>query len=463
MEYTITELKDVLREHRIRRNFSKQDLLDRLRHESVQCSKKNTLPQLRKIAAANDISTTIRKADLLERLEHKKVALSQRPRNVPVRLLKQIARHRKVKGFSRMNKPSLVRNIFTIRQTNTALRGFTEQHTIDGVEKIDALTFLNQIQPIVIEYLQRNPEIKFQLSLSCTMHRTDLSTGITDEAQPVFLSGSVINLQATDREAVYTTCVNKMMESMANFQRGGSNWRFIRVERLEINTAVFRPLRGNSYIPLPQKLAAKKAIINMENIDNQCFKWCVTRALNLVPRDNERITKLLKNQSEDLDWTDIDFPVSLKNIDKFEKNNSGIFINVFGYENAKIYPLRHSRNEDAIDLLLLTDGENSHYCVIKNFNRLMNRGDHHAMHYCKRCLNGFTYEIGLRNHLEYCSQHELQRIEMPKPGTILKFKNYNRSMRVPFVVYADFESFIKPIDTCQPYSYDSYTNKYQKH
>ena len=36
-------------------------------------------------------------------------------------------------------------------------------------------------------------------------------------------------------------------------------------------------------------------------------------------------------------------------------------------------------------------------------------------------------------------------------------------MRVPFVVYADFESFIKPIDTCQPNPNTSYTNKYQKH
>ena len=36
-------------------------------------------------------------------------------------------------------------------------------------------------------------------------------------------------------------------------------------------------------------------------------------------------------------------------------------------------------------------------------------------------------------------------------------------MRHPFVVYADFESFIKPIDTCQPNPKKSYTKKYQHH
>ena len=43
------------------------------------------------------------------------------------------------------------------------------------------------------------------------------------------------------------------------------------------------------------------------------------------------------------------------------------------------------------------------------------------------------------------------------------FTNYYRSQSVPFVVYTDFESFAKPIHTCQPNPNDSYTKKYQKH
>ena len=46
---------------------------------------------------------------------------------------------------------------------------------------------------------------------------------------------------------------------------------------------------------------------------------------------------------------------------------------------------------------------------------------------------------------------------------MLSFKNYNRSTRVRFVVYADFESCIKALDTCQPKTNESYTNKIQKH
>ena len=52
---------------------------------------------------------------------------------------------------------------------------------------------------------------------------------------------------------------------------------------------------------------------------------------------------------------------------------------------------------------------------------------------------------------------------MPEKGTMLKFKNYHRSEKVPFIVYADFECFIKPIQSCDPDDKDIYTKQYQKH
>ena len=52
---------------------------------------------------------------------------------------------------------------------------------------------------------------------------------------------------------------------------------------------------------------------------------------------------------------------------------------------------------------------------------------------------------------------------MPGEGTILKFKDYQRSERVPFMIYADTESLTKKIQTCDPDPEKKYTKKYQKH
>jgi len=212
-------------------------------------------------------------------------------------------------------------------------------------------------------------------------------------------------------------------------------------------------------------LANKKAIINLKNTDTECFKWCVVRAMNPVEKNSERITKNLRKQAEQLNWKGIAFSMTLKDIDKFERNNDGISVNVFGYESC-IYPLRLSKHqrETIIDLLLIANDATSHYCLIKNLRGLLRKqAGNGYMHYCRRCLNGFRRKESLDKHQTYCDNHEAVRIELPKHGTKLSFKNYNRSMKVPFVVYADFESFVKPIDTCQPDPSKSYTKPYQKH
>ncbi|XP_065663390.1 uncharacterized protein LOC136085805 [Hydra vulgaris] len=46
---------------------------------------------------------------------------------------------------------------------------------------------------------------------------------------------------------------------------------------------------------------------------------------------------------------------------------------------------------------------------------------------------------------------------------MIEFENYNKTMRVPFVVYVEFESIIKPINTCTPNPNESYTKQYQRH
>jgi len=85
---------------------------------------------------------------------------------------------------------------------------------------------------------------------------------------------------------------------MAHYQRGGSGFRFKSVVRLDINTVFYRPFKGSSYIPLPPELANKKAIINMIYKDNQCFKWCIAKALSPIANHPERIGKNLKLEAE---------------------------------------------------------------------------------------------------------------------------------------------------------------------
>ena len=73
-----------------------------------------------------------------------------------------------------------------------------------------------------------------------------------------FVSKTDIILDATDVTELYKNASEKIMESIAAFQMTGSNWQFRRVIKLDINIVEYQPLRGNSYIPLPEKLAKNR-------------------------------------------------------------------------------------------------------------------------------------------------------------------------------------------------------------
>ena len=282
-----------------------------------------------------------------------------------------------------------------------------------------------------------------------------------------FHSETVENLEGTHESAVYNTFIQTIEERIQNFNQRGSNWRFQRVLSLDAHFTDFQPLRGSTFLPLPRKIATKKAVINMKNEDDQCFKWSVTRALNPVENNSERITKELKDQWERLDWSGLKFPVKLDHIVIFEKFNPSISINVFGFE-GDVYPLQlsKSKSEQTINLLLISDGEKQHYCLIKSLSRLLSSqvsGHKESKSFCLNCLNHFPNEEKLKIHEEYCLKNQAIRIEIPEEGSFISFINHNRSIKVPFVVYADFEAFTEEISTYEPNDKKSFTQKYQKH
>ena len=114
----------------------------------------------------------------------------------------------------------------------------------------------------------------------------------------------------------------------------------------------------------------------------------------------ERIS-LLRPYENQYNWKGLEFPVSIKKIDKFEKNNPGIALKVLfsNKKNQNIYTARRSeRNvkcKKQVNLLMIVDGQNRHYTAIKSMSRLLkflNATHKGAYHFCMNYLNGFRTE-----------------------------------------------------------------------
>ena len=356
--------------------------------------------------------------------------------------------------------------MFELVECKSALNHFSRQYRIEGVEGYGPERFLLASKSSILTFLRDNPNIKVQLALHCTMSRTDLKTGEVEYVPAHFVSKTEINFQGGDVEDLYKTMKDKILESLATYQQRGSNWVFDSVEELTVHTVKYEPLSGSSYIPLPKELAYKYAIINMQNRDNECFKWCITRALNPVEKNPSRITKILRLQAEKLNWEGLKFPMELKDIHRFEALN-GVAVNVFGYEKV-VYPLRVSNKmyKDHVNLLLISRGEKKHYCLIKSMSRLLSSQvskKKEEKHFCSRCLNAFGTQKLLDKHLQLCGDNEAVRIKMPEEGESMSFKNNHRKMDMPFVIYADFESIMRPFHSTQSNPEKPYTEKKMAH
>ena len=359
--------------------------------------------------------------------------------------------------------------IFTFRRETSAFNNYINQYVIDGSDIYDGLSFLREAKRSIINVLDSNRGIKVILYFNCVMVRE--GSGGVQRENFYFHSAIKIILENTDVKEVFNEMVDEIETAIQRTENAeGSGWMLESITDIKLHTAEWNPLNAGSYMELPTYLKNKKAIINMKNQDDKCFLWCVLRALNPVAKNKERVDKDLISKQDTLNMKGIKYPVSLRDIDRFESLNPNISITVLGYdEKEKVYPLRVSEYtgcEHDIILMLIKDEENAHYCLVNNISALLASRlskKEHKRHFCPRCLNSFNCGKSLTEHKEYCYANECIELNMPEKGTMLYFKNFPNSEKVPFVVYADTEALIKEIHTCDPNPQKSYTKKYQKH
>ena len=95
------------------------------------------------------------------------------------------------------------------------------------------------------------------------------------------------------------------------------------------------------------------------------------------------------------------------------------------------------------------------------YDLILHRG---RKNFCRYCLRAFRTAGKLKFHIKDCFKiNGKQSIKMPKKGEYIKFKNFGRKMKSPFMIYADFESILSPEDNGKQNLNQSYTNKYQKY
>ena len=238
-----------------------------------------------------------------------------------------------------------------------------------------------------------------------------------------------------------------------------SGFTLDKITHLYINFHSLVLTQGSSYTELPGWINSKKAVINPQNKDKGYFKLAVVAALHHEEmQNNPDGISLQRPYEKQHKWKGLEFPISIKKNGKFEKNNPAITVNVL-FSNKKpqkknIYTVHRSEHnvkcKKHVNLLMIEDGERRHYTKIKGISRLLKslHATHKgAYHFFMNCLNGFRTKSARDKHFEFCSSNGHVSVKMPsEKEKWLKFHDGQYQFKVPFILYADFESILKPVN-----------------
>ena len=365
------------------------------------------------------------------------------------------------------DKPEMIKSAFKKSQKRFKINTTYKYSPVDEIKSKK-----NVIKNLLKDNLKTMKSFKFNYGMEITcseLVKEDLKK--IREIKEILWSTPQIILNETDIDKKVDLVISDIFQRITAFSATGiSALNISEINSQYVDIIQYKPLNGSSYIDLPKELKnPKMGLINIKNEDQKCFVYCLLYHLhqNKIKSNPQRVS-IYKQYENTVDFTGINLPVSIKDIPKIEKMNN-IAINVFGYENKTTFPvfISDSQTENPLNLLLISKDDERHYIYIKNFNRFMYKKTKHncKKHFCISCLQCFSTEAILNNHLENCLIiNKKQNIVMPKFGSKVFFKNYFKMIKSPFVIYCDFESILEPIDTVkQDEKTTSYTTGYQNH
>ena len=111
---------------------------------------------------------------------------------------------------------------------------------------------------------------------------------------------------------------------------------------------------------------------------------------------------------------------------------------------------------------MITNGEKWHYLAVKSLSALIRgiTGNNNGDFYCLNCSQSYTTENKLKKHKNVSENHDYCYVEMPEE---LKYNEGGKSMRIPFIIYADLERLLEKMNTCHNNPEKSSTTKINNH
>lgn len=144
---------------------------------------------------------------------------------------------------------------------------------------LDFTQFFKFTLPLLISKLRSlcsGSTYKFNLFVECVYENI-----LTDEVQDVaFKTSNILIHSCSNYKYLINIMFRKLLSEESNYFMKGSNWSLKHIDGIQLRTNKVNPVGGGTYIKLPKCIEGKNAVINVQNIDNKCFKYAILSKYN---------------------------------------------------------------------------------------------------------------------------------------------------------------------------------------
>jgi len=351
---------------------------------------------------------------------------------------------------------------YIVMKSEEALEGCFLTLRIEPKREINNIDILVRDLPDLLyqtfkELLKQKKGIKLQIFLLGSFYH--ILKHEEDDKSLVSKNGLITNKdQIRD---IIILLLNQIKDKIDLWDNNEAYWRLREVLFIDFKLREYKPLKGSSYIPTPERISKTKSVINIKNEDQKCFKYCL---LYRLYRDRLRNNpqemyhyRTLENEFPNrLNFKGIQFPVKVHDVKKFCEQNKDISINVYLYEGGSVIPYEtccfRDKREIHVNLLLLNEGEKYHYVYIKSLSRLLPsqiNNKQHKKFFCRRCLKYTDSKEKLKQHRQFCDYYFENEKAIPilpdKSDCKLRFRNIKNKIPASLIYYSDFEAVLKKL------------------
>ena len=208
-----------------------------------------------------------------------------------------------------------------------AFGGAYRSYRVNRRPKMDVETLFSRIGGTLINLIAKEVKTRTSAKIQTTVWIRFTWPGATE--WPLDIIDLAFNslMASVYRGSNLKKIVNEMFTHMRfqieNPALLNSRFVFDEVLFLDVNFHPLNLTRGSSYLPLPDYIAKRKAVINPQNGDEKCFKWAIIAADKWMDiHSHPEQVMNLREFADNYDWSGSEFPVSIKDIGKFEANNN---------------------------------------------------------------------------------------------------------------------------------------------